>query len=122
MRRRTWRRRPSLSCTRAGPRWAPTRCPRLGSDASLATPPSDLREIDLLDHSVFSLRGRDVILAPGDAPGRVVLRSEIDGDRMAFRMLGDSTPPTRSVPDDVWMGLFLVSSPFTWSGAATTGV
>lgn len=75
----------------------------------------------LLDHGVFSLRGRDVILAPGPAPGRVVLRSEFDGDRMAFRMLSDSTPPTRSVPDDVWMGLFLVSGPFAWAGTSTRG-
>jgi RNA polymerase sigma-70 factor (ECF subfamily) len=75
----------------------------------------------LLDHGTFSLCGRDVILAPGPAPGRVVLRSDFDGNRMAFRMLSDSTPPTRSVPDDVWMGLFLVSSPFAWAGTSATG-
>ena len=74
----------------------------------------------LLDHGRFTLEARDLVLHPAPAPGRVVFAASPDGPRLALTPRLNTTPPTRGVPDDVWMGLFLGASPLVWSGPPST--
>jgi hypothetical protein len=50
----------------------------------------------------------------------VVLVPGLDGERLALRARENTTQPTRGVPDEVWMGLFLGASPMVWGGPPTS--
>ena len=71
----------------------------------------------LLDRGRFAIHGRGLVLSPSPAPGHVVLGATVDGERVVFDLRENTTPPTRGVPDNVWMGLFLEASPMGWAGA-----
>jgi RNA polymerase sigma-70 factor, ECF subfamily len=69
-----------------------------------------------LDDGACNVRGNEVALVPTVTAGHVVFRTAIDGERMRLTMVEDTTPPTRGVPDPVWMSLFIGSGPFGYAG------
>jgi RNA polymerase sigma-70 factor (ECF subfamily) len=69
-----------------------------------------------LDLGAFNFRSSELELVPALAPGHVVFRTAIDGDRLRFHLVEDTTPPTLRVPDEVWMNLFLGSGAFGYAG------
>lgn len=91
-----------------GGRWELT----LGHDTYLLQREDGLR----LDEGAFALKRGRIVLSPTAAPGSVTLDGTVDGERLSARLLEDTTPSTDGVPDEVWVRLFLESSPFTWCG------
>lgn len=75
-----------------------------------------------LDEGGFVLRHGELVLLPTAAPGHVRLKATVDGDRLSTRLLSTTTPDTDGVPEEVWLRLFLTSSPFTWSGPLDASV
>ena len=69
-----------------------------------------------LDSGSCHLRGCALELVPARVPGRVLLRVAVDGDRLNLGLVTTTTPPTRGVPDDVWVRLFWASGPFSYAG------
>ena len=69
-----------------------------------------------LDDGSFVLSRAGVVLSPTLGGGQVTLASTLDGNSLSARVVNDTTAPTDGVPDEVWMDLFLGTSPFTWSG------
>ena len=59
-----------------------------------------------LDSGTCSLRGSMLELVPARVAGHVLLRTTLDGDRLALRLLDTTSAPTRGVPDEVWVRLF----------------
>ena len=70
----------------------------------------------LLDEGRISIGREELVLHPGPSSGRVVLAASMDAERVKLSQRANSTLPTRGVPDDVWMGLFLGASPMVWAG------
>lgn len=69
-----------------------------------------------LDLGSINVRGRQLELIPALAPGHVLFLAEVDGNRLRLHQTENTTPPTRGVPDWVWMSLFLDSGPFEFAG------
>ncbi len=69
-----------------------------------------------LDDGACTIRGRVVELLPTQTPGHVVFHAALDAEQLRLSMIDNSTPPTRGVPDDVWMSLFMASGTFTYDG------
>lgn len=69
-----------------------------------------------LDHGRCSTSRRHVELVPELAEGHVLFRWNVDGDQLRMVMIENTTPPTRGVPDAVWMNLYVESGPFRFSG------
>jgi len=69
-----------------------------------------------LDRGRYRMCSGILSLTPWNDSGRITLRPEIDGARARFRLIDDTTAPTRDVPDDVYMRLLLESGSFAWSG------
>lgn len=73
-------------------------------------------EGERLDRGRYRMRSGVLSLTPWNGSGRIVLLPEIDGARARFRLLDDTTAPTRDVPDAVYIRLLLESGSFAWSG------
>jgi RNA polymerase sigma-70 factor (ECF subfamily) len=69
-----------------------------------------------LDDGSCNIDGLQVEFLPTLTPGHVEFRATIDGDRLRLSMIDNTTPPTRGVPDQVWMSLFIESGTFGYSG------
>ena len=76
----------------------------------------------ILDHGSCTIEGSRVAFAPTLAEGHVLFRSSGDGDRLRLEMIENTTPPTRGVPDQVWMSLFVSSGAFCYSGKSEDSV
>ncbi len=71
-----------------------------------------------LDDGRFDLRGTDRIDRPRSAtPGRASFRLMLDADRLRIDRVVTTLPPTRGVPDGVWLDLFLESGPLRYAGS-----
>lgn len=73
-------------------------------------------EPELLDRGRYRARGRSLVLTPWDESGVVVLGLSTDAGRARFRLIDDTTAPTRGVPDDVYLRLLLEADIFVWTG------
>ena len=69
-----------------------------------------------LDEGKFVLRGDALELVPTLLSGHLVLRTQVDGARLRMTSIENTTPPSRGVPDVVWMSLFLDAGPFEYAG------
>jgi RNA polymerase sigma-70 factor (ECF subfamily) len=69
-----------------------------------------------LDDGRFTLRGNRLELRPTGVSGSVLIRCDVDGDRIRFQQQLNTTPPTRGVPDIVYLRLLLESGSFVWAG------
>jgi hypothetical protein len=69
-----------------------------------------------LDYGSIRLNKTSLELTPALATGHVVFTIDLDGDRLRLKQVENTTPPTREVPDWVWMSLFLGSGSFGYSG------
>ncbi len=67
-----------------------------------------------LDRGRYRMRSGALSLTPWNGSGRIVLRPDIDGGRARFRLMEDTTAPTRGVPDEVFIRLLLESGSFAW--------
>lgn len=65
-----------------------------------------------LDWGTFRSRGRRLELTPWDKSGVVLLATNAHADRRRFRVLSDSSGPTRGIPDEVFMRLLLGADEF----------
>ena len=74
-------------------------------------------EGERLDRGRYRMRAGVLSLTPWNGSGRIVLLPEIDGARARFRLIDDTTAPTRDVPDDVYIRLLLEAGAFAWSGS-----
>jgi DNA-directed RNA polymerase specialized sigma24 family protein len=72
-----------------------------------------------LDHGSVRVRGNRMELRPTLATGSVLFSAQVDANWMSLSQLKNSTPPTKGVPDRVWMKLFLGSDNFVYSGKPT---
>jgi RNA polymerase sigma-70 factor (ECF subfamily) len=97
-----------------GGRWELT----LGEDAYLLIRDDGLR----LDYGRCIVAGHHVQLLPTLAEGHVRFRADVDGNRLRLWMVENTTPPTRGVPDPVWMNLFVESGPFSYAGVPRASV
>lgn len=64
------------------------------------------------DHGSSRVDGQAFEMAPVLGTGRARYRAIVDGSRLSFRLLDSTTPPTRGVPDGVWISLYFESGPF----------
>jgi RNA polymerase sigma factor (sigma-70 family) len=71
-----------------------------------------------LDHGHYRSRPGRIVLTPWDHSGTVVLAASVDGSRAHFRVVEDTTAPTRGVPDEVYLRLLLGSDSFVWTPPA----
>jgi hypothetical protein len=69
-----------------------------------------------LDYGSIRFNKTSLELTPAMASGHVVFTVDLDGDRLRLKQVENTTPPTREVPDRVWMSLFLGSGFFGYSG------
>jgi RNA polymerase sigma-70 factor (ECF subfamily) len=69
-----------------------------------------------LDNGRFAFHGTVLELRPTGVPGSVLILCDVDGDRIRFRQKLNTTPPTRGVPDVVYLRLLLESGAFVWAG------
>jgi RNA polymerase sigma-70 factor (ECF subfamily) len=69
-----------------------------------------------LDDGRFAFRGNLIELRPTGVSGSVLIQYDVDGDLITFRQRRNTTPPTREVPDVVYLRLLLESGPFVWTG------
>lgn len=69
-----------------------------------------------LDDGACNFDGIHVEFVPTLTAGHVSFRSTVDGDRLRLSTVENTTPPTRGVPDAVWMSVFVESGPFAYSG------
>lgn len=69
-----------------------------------------------LDDGACNVDGVYIQFVPTSTLGHVLFRSTVDGDRLRLSMVENTTPPTRGVPDAVWMSVFVESGPFAYSG------
>jgi RNA polymerase sigma-70 factor (ECF subfamily) len=70
-----------------------------------------------LDDGRFDLRGTTASIDPFGTPGRASFRLMLDADRLRIDRLVTTLPPTRGVPDGVWLDLFLESGPLRYAGS-----
>ena len=54
---------------------------------------------------------------PFGTPGRASFRLMVDADRLRIDRVVTTLPPTRGVPDGVWLDLFLESGPLRYAGS-----
>jgi len=66
-----------------------------------------------LDRGRYQARSGVVRLVPWTGRGHIVIRPVIDGARARFQLVADTTPPTRGVPDEVYLRLLLESASFS---------
>ena len=71
-----------------------------------------------LDHGRFCIGDGCLVLDPAPVPGTIRVRPRIDGDRVTFRQVEDTTPAWRGVPDWIYIRLLLESGGFLWAGAS----
>jgi RNA polymerase sigma-70 factor (ECF subfamily) len=71
-----------------------------------------------LDDGRFDLRGTTASLDPFGNPGRASFRLMLDADRLRIDRAVTTLPPTRGVPDGVWLDLFFESGPMRYAGPA----
>ena len=69
-----------------------------------------------LDDGLCQVRGKTIEFLPTLSSGHVVVQAAVDGNQMRLSVLENTTPPTRGVPDRVWMSLFVESGPFCYAG------
>lgn len=69
-----------------------------------------------LDHGQYRSRPGSIVLTPWDHSGTAVLSASVDGNTARFRLVEDTTAPTRGVPDEVYLRLLLGSDSFVWTG------
>lgn len=69
-----------------------------------------------LDYGSIRFRKSLLEVSPTRATGHVLFSIDLDGNRLRLEQVENTTPPTRGVPDWVWMSLFLCSGSFGYSG------
>ncbi len=72
-----------------------------------------------LDRGRFEMRGTMASIDPSGNPGRSTFRLMVDADRLRIDRVVTTLPPTRGVPDEVWLDLFLESGPMRYIGHST---
>jgi RNA polymerase sigma-70 factor (ECF subfamily) len=70
-----------------------------------------------LDDGRLDLRGTTASIDPFGTPGRASFRLMLDADRLRIDRVVTTLPPTRGVPDGVWLDLFLESGPLRYAGS-----
>jgi RNA polymerase sigma-70 factor (ECF subfamily) len=65
-----------------------------------------------MDHGRFRTRRDGIELVPWNESGLVTLGLEVGADRARFTLHGDTTAPTRGIPDSVYLRLILGSRAF----------
>ena len=71
-----------------------------------------------LDHGRFAMCGPTASIDPVGNPGEATFRLGIDADRLRIDRVVTTLPPTRGVPDEVWLDLFFESGPMRYAGPA----
>ncbi|HYN31319.1 MAG TPA: sigma factor-like helix-turn-helix DNA-binding protein [Ilumatobacteraceae bacterium] len=71
-----------------------------------------------LDHGRFEVRGTAASIDPVGNPGEATFRLVVDADRLRIDRVLTTLPPTRGVPDTVWLDLFFESGPMRYAGSA----
>ncbi len=71
-----------------------------------------------LDHGRFNIAGTTATIDPTDGEGMSTFRLVVDSDRLRIDRVSTTLPPTRGVPDRVWLDLFLESGPMRYVGRA----
>lgn len=71
-----------------------------------------------LDHGRFDISGTTATIDPVGNPGQATFRLTVDADRVHIDRVSTTLPPTRGVPDVVWLDLFLESGPMRYAGSA----
>jgi RNA polymerase sigma-70 factor (ECF subfamily) len=69
-----------------------------------------------LDRGRSRTRAGALTLTPWNGSGEIIIAPQIDGNRARFRLVSDTTWPTRNVPDEVWLRLLLGADTYVWSG------
>ncbi len=71
-----------------------------------------------LDHGRFGISATTATIDPAGNPGQATFRLTVDADRLRIDRVCTTLPPTRGVPDAVWLDLFLESGPMRYAGPA----
>jgi RNA polymerase sigma-70 factor (ECF subfamily) len=72
-----------------------------------------------LDGGRFELCGTNASIDPFGNPGRATFRLRMDAGRLRIDRLVTTLPPTKGVPDGVWLDLFLESGSMRYAGAGS---
>ncbi|TAL07762.1 MAG: hypothetical protein EPO00_08535 [Chloroflexota bacterium] len=75
-----------------------------------------------LDHGSSRVTKDRFELRPILNTGRAAYRPVVDGDRLHLRLIDTTIPPTRGVPDEIWINLFLEAGAFVRTRQERTGL